>query len=286
MMVESKSFHRQSGQGTVEYLLVLATSVVIIGTIIYQYNSAFKVFAESYFGGYVACLMEVGELPGAAEGVCDFQKFDLAKGDPSTLKGEGGAGGASGQGGSGGDTAKNREGEDPASGQQDEGSSGASEAVASGSASSGGRASSMRVGRARGAGRQEVTRESPGAGGENPELNAVIAVPNSLGGGQNDSRSEKVTIITYGNWAEEQAELEKERPAVAKVASSVNENARLRPKKAIEPQQTIKPRAPASDDSGFDFGDIIRFMIIAAIVIAILVFFGGQALQISKSWEK
>ena len=34
------------------------------------------------------------------------------------------------------------------------------------------------------------------------------------------------------------------------------------------------------------FGDIIKYMLIAGILIAIFVFLGGQAMQIKKGWQK
>ena len=49
-----------------------------------------------------------------------------------------------------------------------------------------------------------------------------------------------------------------------------------------------EPKGPKStvDIGGFSFGKILKFLIIAGIIIAIIVFLGGQALQIKKSWQK
>ena len=41
----------------------------------------------------------------------------------------------------------------------------------------------------------------------------------------------------------------------------------------------------ATVDTEMSFGDFLRWLLIAAIIIAIVFFLGGQALQIGKSWE-
>jgi hypothetical protein len=40
------------------------------------------------------------------------------------------------------------------------------------------------------------------------------------------------------------------------------------------------------DDEGFSFGEWLRFLLIAAIIIALFMLLLGQGVQISKSWEK
>ncbi|MNL36311.1 hypothetical protein D3C87_1583850 [compost metagenome] len=41
-----------------------------------------------------------------------------------------------------------------------------------------------------------------------------------------------------------------------------------------------------AEESGFTIGNFIRIIFIAALVIALVIFIGGQALQMSKSFEK
>ena len=47
-----------------------------------------------------------------------------------------------------------------------------------------------------------------------------------------------------------------------------------------------EPTAELKDlDEGLDFSDYFRYLIMAAIIIVLIVFLGGQALQLSKSME-
>lgn len=73
------------GQGSIEYIMLLLIVVMISLGALYQLNTAFADYAENYFGEYLACLLETGELPnlGAPNGTtCDseFEPFDLASG--------------------------------------------------------------------------------------------------------------------------------------------------------------------------------------------------------------
>src|ERR1051326_4578430 len=54
----------QLGQGTLEYILVLVVVIIIILGLMYQFHSSFRNYAQQFFDGYIACLLEVGELPG------------------------------------------------------------------------------------------------------------------------------------------------------------------------------------------------------------------------------
>ena len=58
---------------------------------------------------------------------------------------------------------------------------------------------------------------------------------------------------------------------------------------ASKKTQVKKPEAKADllpDDEPMTIGNFIRFLFIAALVIALFLFIGGQALQMSKSFEK
>ncbi len=53
--------------------------------------------------------------------------------------------------------------------------------------------------------------------------------------------------------------------------------------------RSINRKVASSDvkdeETKMGFGDFMRWLLIAAIVIAIVFFLGGQALQIGKNWE-
>ncbi len=111
----------ESGQAVIEYILVLTVVVSMVLGGLYQLNDAFRVWADSYFGDYLACLLESGELPslgGAGGSECTqlYKEFSLADGRPHVGDGVGGGGG-----GSSGSESENQTGE---FGKGGEGSSG------------------------------------------------------------------------------------------------------------------------------------------------------------------
>ena len=63
ILICQKNRVREKGQAVIEYLLILILVVSIILGILYQFNDAFKKFINGYFGDYIACLLETGELP-------------------------------------------------------------------------------------------------------------------------------------------------------------------------------------------------------------------------------
>ena len=73
---------REAGQSTVEYILILMVTVVLILTIVYQFSTAFRAYAEQIFDGYLACLLETGELPGGQGCTADMKPFNIADGKP------------------------------------------------------------------------------------------------------------------------------------------------------------------------------------------------------------
>ncbi len=95
-----RMLQQQSGQAVTEYVLILIVVVAIILGGLYQVNSAFKVWAQGYFGDYLSCLLETGELPAlggsvsAAAGVCNemYEPFSLDKGRPLLASSGGGSG--------------------------------------------------------------------------------------------------------------------------------------------------------------------------------------------------
>lgn len=99
----------QSGQAVVEYLLILTVTMMLVLGGMYQFSTAFRAFAQSYFGNYLECLLETGELPsvGAGDGICasSYEPFSFARGRPlmDTSNLAGGPGGSGpGAGGNGG----------------------------------------------------------------------------------------------------------------------------------------------------------------------------------------
>jgi len=94
----------ERGQALAEYILMLTVSVALILGLMFEFNTAFQSWANNYFGDYLTCLLETGELPSIGgspgdSGVCNqfFAEFSLKNGRPSKAlsKNSGGKNGSS-----------------------------------------------------------------------------------------------------------------------------------------------------------------------------------------------
>lgn len=264
----------QAGQGTVEYVLLLSVVVLVVFGFLTQFNSAFGEWSKNYFGDYVACLLEYGELPGLgggslAEG-CDaaFSEFSLANGRNPFGPGIGESGSGKGRNGDG-------SGEGGGSGRTSADSSGrAGRSFLSRNSSSGsgsGAGGAGRVGRF----------EAPTSDESAEDL---------FGGSRSGRMTEqgiRETVLRprqiFASYASEREEkkAEEKKAKVAKEAEIVT-----RPPRLTVRERSLRKTA-AVEETGLDmgFGGFIRFLFIMAIIIAIIILLGGQALQISKEWD-
>lgn len=263
----------QRGQGTTEYLLVLFLSVAIILGAIFQLNTAFRSWADNYFGEYLSCLLETGELPslsGGSDGVCDqeFKSFSIADGRPALGDriGEGG--------GSRDDDGESDESESPTP-------------AATASADGGNSNSSGRSGFARGSRGSRFRASSPIADGDGKSNEKDQSGEVNFNTYNQGGRIVRIPIrdtdeIRRRRYREDQKD--KERSKV-KTDIASRENEREGAPQLIK-KSTRKPAQEVAED-GFEwsFGNILRILIIIAILIALLLFLGGQALQVSKSLD-
>lgn len=305
------SFKRQvilnhSGQAVVEYILLLVISVgLIMGA-----SKAFKglnSFMDSYIGDYTICLMEYGELPtlGVEETAlkthvgasgCDkkFASFTFGSGRPSV----GGSGSGSGRGGSGksgaggssknssssANKASNNNGSDDsdASGKKRGLRSGGSSAYAKGQIN---RSNDLGTADSQsGAGNKKAKIiEEDGGGEESPRRR--------YGGSNSNSSAFANSRIKYkairGVLAEE---IKKRSPKIPRapartvVAVSSQAGNQFGPyKKTFTPPEPPRAETKQDDGSSFSFGNILRWLIIGGMIIAIIVFFGGQIMNYSNS---
>jgi Flp pilus assembly pilin Flp len=279
-MKRRRSLLRQeSGQGTAEYILILAVVVSILVGLLYNFNRSFREYSDAFFDTYIACLLEMGELPGTPNTICPFPEF------PPPKAGPGGPGGSGGPGGPGDKTeAAKNEGE----GEKD-----GSENDRSGNGEVTGRAGGGRGGRASSFGRSFNQKRSSTVVGAGKDVSETSQPADALLGGSRSTvvgrvsptGKSEVTRMGYNVFADgvDEEKEEKSKPVVTgqKQASDA-----LKPKKAIE-NLNRKPATKESEGTkGFEFGKMIRLLFIAGLIIAIVVFFGGQLLQISKSREK
>jgi type IV secretory pathway TrbL component len=272
-----KKLIEESGQAVIEYILVLAVVVGVVLGGLYQFNDAFKKWADSYFGDYLACLLEAGELPalgGGGGGECTqlYKEFSLADGRPHVGEGIGGGGGGSAEGG------ENQTGEFGNGGDGSAGvyrGGGGSVVVQSvPSADLGGRSQRFRARSSAGAGAGEEDASSSNTGSA-----AITDLGSYQSGKAVRIPLREVGSIRGGVRAEE----EKEEKTKTKVASSSVETESRKGPERIKVERRTASTAAAPEIEEFTFGKLLRYLIIAAIIIAIILFIGGQAIQVSKS---
>ena len=266
----------QRGQGTVEYLLVVLLSVAIILGAIFQLNTAFRAWADNYFGDYLTCLLETGELPsltGGSDGLCDqsFKPFSIAEGRPAVGDGIGAGGG------SGGSSNDQNESEQESSEATSAG--GASASADSGSRGAGGFRASNRGGT-----RFRVRAQPGDADGANGSDQAGAVTFNSYDQGGRVVRIpvRETEAMRQRRYREDQKDPERTKARTeSSLAGDEREGAPVLIKKAS------RKAASEAEEEGFEwsFGWVLRILIILAILIALLLFLGGQALQVTKSMD-
>lgn len=312
----------QRGQATLELVLVLLVGVLIALGLIYRFNTAFKKYTVDMYGTYYRCLLETGELPGTGSVCRDKEvRFNIANGrdlvrdggtggsggggsggggsDGSGGNGSNGSGGGNGSGKGGGKgSSGGQSGQSGSDGSGGSGSGSGSDSGGGGSESVGGRGRTSGGGRGSVIGRLRnlqnprstaVGKASDAAGGVGHTDDPVIAVSANTRAQAEGLRRVQTKMDFKMDGAEYQ------RPETASVTAttaapvkkSVQGGDSLRPRKAVE-NTDRKPATSAKDDKGggLEFGRIFRLFIIIGIIIAIIVFLGGQMLQISKSGDK
>lgn len=275
------SLRDERGQGVIEYVLVLVVAVTIILGGMYQLNSAFKVWATNYFGNYLACLLETGELPtisgsGGDSGICNqaFKPFSLAEG--RQLRGPGNVNtGTPPSGGGGGGAREQRPGSVISGGGG--GAGGGRYGGGSSFRGFGGRSSkSKQAAKRGGGGKSDPTYTGSTEGGS---YAGGYSSPNKRQDGRSKTRLD--TRFAFEDTKEQQ----KRRSVAGSVSKSAKEE-REKPKRNQVNAKSLKKDEGNGPSSGFTVAGFLRWLIMAAILIAILLFLGGQALQIGKSMEK
>lgn len=279
----------ESGQGVLEYILLLVIVVAIALGGLYQLNDAFRNWATNYFSEYLACIMETGELPaiggaGITAGECNnlYEPFSIEEGRPLVGGGTSGGGGGAGGGGAG-------------SGGGEGGGNDGEEAVAN----SGG-ASKYSAGGGRGGGRSGRFKSSGGPadlGDDDDSKNGRkgrtkkiytgstdASIPAyALNGGRGRFKAARGLAGQGGVYSEDEDENENEEKLGAGTVTKqdIGKNEKRNRIRVNKP----KKKEELPPDEPMTIGNFLRYLIIAAIIIAIVVFFGGQALQLGKGME-
>ena len=261
----------ESGQGAVEYILITLITVVLILGLVYQFNQKFKAFAMNYFGNYIACLLETGELPGSKNGLCieEYQTISQQQGKALMAFSNNGSSSSSN---SSSTTAK---------------SSTSSGKTATGEALSSSPGQTSNFNSSGGGGRERESNVNAAVSKKDAEASGYSTLYGSNGAyerGANGARSEE-NKRQYVNGTDEDGE-DKAKAAVTKTGKKTANNNALKPKRVTQDAVRKVASVGGIEDSQFTFGAFIRWIIIAALILIIVIFFGGQLMQIMRSRDK
>lgn len=268
-----RRLNSQAGQAVLEYILLLLVAILIIGGSLYQYNSAFRVFMDRTFGqgGYLACLIENGLLPGADNDACPPYQFSLADGRPGPLSGAGqGTGtGTTPPGQAGANRNQGVDGNQQI-GRNSPGNTRASEGGRSNIPLSlrdnppGGRTGSGEDGAGGGKGKSDYT----GSG----EFSSVpVGQDATRGRGQGRDRT-----VPIGSDADEVT-------AAARATGKVPLNERdLKTGRELAFEKAERKRKAEEEMSALSFGNILKWLIIIALIFSIIFFIGSQLVAVSR----
>lgn len=269
------SIRDEKGQAVIEYILVLVVAIAIIFGGLYQLNTAFQGWATNYFGDYLSCLLETGELPsisgtGGDAGVCNqlFKPFSIAEGRKlAAVQATGG----------GGDTKKNNSG-------------GIREHANLSRVNGGGGGG----GGARGYGGTPFT---AGKGfGKNGGANAGPGVSKLDQPAQHGAQTTNYgnAFTGYSNKPPARVKLdqrfmldeqrERRQSSATPIGRTPSDSSVAQGSKKVTYSNTKKSSVETAN-TGLTVADFLRYIIIAGIIVALLVFLGGQALQIGKSMD-
>lgn len=312
----------RSGQAVVEYLLLMVIIVALcIG--IGKGFGVLNGFLNKYIGDYTRCLMEYGELPSLGVKVpelnrhmsgtgkkCDekFQTFSFDEGFAAVGGTTGGNQNSAGSNsnsnsgsnpnGRGGNSSTNNKGSNAAK----KGNSGDSDSTNSGGGDGSGNAGNGSDSKSPYKNGQIARAGSPfgTADGGVDEAQRVKII--ELDEEENTSRKRKnknYSLIrndydrsgyraVTGRMQEEYQKTIKNKisraPSTTVTTIKGGDAGGFMPIRKTLPQRTYeKQKEQDSDNSGFSFGGLLRFLIIAGMIVAIVIFFGGQVLNYSNS---
>lgn len=266
----------------IEYMLVLVVTIMIILGVTFQFNDAFRVWANNYFGDYLACLLETGELPaiggtGGAASSCNqiFKPFNLADGRPldTDMRSGGGGGGVGGEdGGSGSGSG----------GGTSEGGGGSSGYVRIGG--DGYRGSGGGGGFGSGGGGRNGSWDGGSRGRKNTYTGSTDdSTPTGAYDGNRITTSVQRQTLDgdFYYYSDEEKKTARGEKALVKVgeAKTQRRDRMLVVKRAPAQTQDELPEEPMG------FGDYFRYLLIAALIIALIIVIGGQLAQISQEME-
>ena len=320
-MYYGKRFRNQSGQTTVEYILLLVVVVSIGFGLLTSFNLAFREFARGLFGtdkGYFVCLLRSGELPtlglqttgqqqnGSGGNVC-AQYWPTFTFSPEKVTPLGGNSNGNSSSSSSNSTSKSGGGSSSDSSTKSNQNSSSKQNYSKSQSPQNGSGGSNSVGanesngskpRGFSSGSKFGKLEGQTDGRPNSFSSQILekqAKENSKG--KNDLSSS--SIGGKRNISSNDAGFGRTR-SFSTTSDNEIDSSSLKPKnfKADENdirtsgrsfrlnQESKKEVKTGEVDTGFSLPNILRWLIIGGIAIALLVFLGGQASSINKSQDK
>ena len=288
----------RKGQGVLEYILILFITVALIGMFSKYFVKDFGIFNKEFMGSYVSCLLETGELPQLGVGGTTGASKDSQSECTSKFKQKqnGGIGGSDSNGGGNNDN-KDSVGNDSST----ENAANSSDSDSQGNGRGRGRRSSTYAGsasrqnpffRPRGM-RSGGGAEGGGTGSKTVEISVEGSSDNGFynyGNRNNFDRQRKQRYIAITGQISEELkkkteQTQKNTKSIVKVDAGTGSGT-VKKISVKPPDSDAKKYVDKDEEMSFSIGNIFRIFIIAAIVIIVVVLIGGQALQMSKSWEK
>jgi hypothetical protein len=296
------------GQGTVEYILLLIISVALVLALSALYVKPMNNWIKFYLGDYYRCLLQTGELPllggqSENESVCKVYLSSAQQAIASGASGSGGSGGngpggkgangkgANGKNGSGGPGGDGSDGSDGSDGGGNDGGGG-SDSI--GTAGGRGRGASRRMSNASSRRTDEAPTTGVGEGGDSKRRSAGKGGDSGKNFFKGGNNAQQVIYISRGGVKQtysverlsvrdkKKAKSEQNRSRVIASSGSVGDAER----KVMVIKEKPKVEVVEEKKNSFSFGNIMRIAMMIIIIGALVLFIGGQALQISKSWEK
>lgn len=266
----------EKGQGLVEYILLLVVVVTIALTFMNLFFKPYARWAQQHIGGYVECLLDQGELPGLGgdSGVkdCDLADAGFEGGGKST---------GSRSKGSTDDVA--RDNKDKSSDSKDRGAGDGSGGTILGTA----RDSGMKMRRLGGTDGHVANAKSINLGSSsNGQSSGNLKISGHLYQIRSDGSKKEGGAFLAGMLEAEKEKIKKREAKTQKMSASEGGTASNQAKKFAVEQKQRKPADTDFSSDGWSFGKLFRILLIIVIIIALVLFIGGQVMQISKGMEK
>lgn len=272
---------RESGQAALEYVLLLFVVVVVLGGLLFGLADGTRRFVDNYFGAYFQCLLETGELPrlggdsgGADASECEseFQPFTIADGRPPITDGDLASG----------DQADSGTNSSPVNVSDIDAGSGSEGAVGGTLIPAGSTGDFGEAGSGRGS-RIPIASSGRSNGSSSDGNQPPVYMNNAAGEDFNENSGRQEYVLAYGRGLSgEEEEREGAPSSVAAAGGSAGEED-LRSIKRVPTNSEEKKEVKVDDDTGLSIPDFLRYILIIGMILAIVVFFGGQVLQYQKS---